>query len=134
MWDVRFHLWIFCTTEYVSRVVGHTLSRHLILGMTTTRTRLNVLANVFRKPLQQIFVPFDHFGSDGPELHDDDKYVLGNNVKKVTTNQALPTEFAVLASTSNFVEAIDPLVSGKTKAEQLFAADDDGKRVCTATT
>lgn len=97
--------------------------------MTTTRARLNVLANVFRKPLQQIFVPFHHQGTDGPELHDDDKYTLGNNVKKVTTNQALPTEFAVLASTSNFVEAVDPLVSGKTRAEQMYTSDESGKRV-----
>ncbi|CAH1408039.1 unnamed protein product [Nezara viridula] len=104
-------------------------AQSFVLGMTTTRARLNVLANVFRKPLQQIFVPFHHQTSEGVLLHDDDKYVLGNNVKKVTSNQALPTEFAVLASTSNFVEAIDPLVSGKTMAEQLYTADDDGRRV-----
>ncbi|XP_014291050.1 2-oxoglutarate dehydrogenase-like, mitochondrial isoform X2 [Halyomorpha halys] len=104
-------------------------AQSFVLGMTTTRARLNVLANVFRKPLQQIFVPFHHQTSEGVLLHDDDKYILGNNVKKVTSNQALPTEFAVLASTSNFVEAIDPLVSGKTMAEQLYTADDDGRRV-----
>ncbi|KAG9332042.1 hypothetical protein JZ751_016229 [Albula glossodonta] len=64
---------------------------NVIMGMPH-RGRLNVLANVIRKELDQIFCQFDS------KLEAAD-------------------------------EAVDPVVQGKTKAEQFYCGDTDGKRV-----
>ncbi|KAK7895456.1 hypothetical protein WMY93_020781 [Mugilogobius chulae] len=63
----------------------------VIMGMPH-RGRLNVLANVIRKELEQIFCQFDS------KLEAAD-------------------------------EAVDPVVQGKTKAEQFYCGDTEGKRV-----
>ncbi|XP_073989993.1 2-oxoglutarate dehydrogenase complex component E1-like isoform X2 [Rhodnius prolixus] len=88
-------------------------------GMNTNRARLNILANAFRKPLNHLFVPFTKFG-----LPDDAKNYFGSYIKKVSSAEALPTEFFVIANTPEYVECAELIVAGRTKAEQVFSEED----------
>ncbi|KAK9507730.1 hypothetical protein O3M35_007518 [Rhynocoris fuscipes] len=106
--------------QYLLDSASATGAQIFILGMNTPRARLNILANVFRKPLSQIFVPFAKHG-----LPEDAKFKFGNYIKKVSTDQALPTEFSVVANTPDFPETAGPVVAGKTKAEQVMSEEEN---------
>ncbi|KAG7218759.1 hypothetical protein INR49_007296 [Caranx melampygus] len=77
----------------------------VIMGMPH-RGRLNVLANVIRKELDQIFCQFDS------KLEAADEFIT----------------LSLVANPSH-LEAVDPVVQGKTKAEQFYCGDTEGKRV-----
>lgn len=107
----------------------------VVIGMPH-RGRLNMLGNVVRKPLEQIFSEF--LGKnpfEGKPQNDDDdwsnsgdvKYHLGTTFTKVYPDGKTLTS-TVLANPSH-LEAIDPVVIGRTKAEQHLMGDEHQNKV-----
>jgi len=99
----------------------------IIMGMPH-RGRLNVLSNVCRKPLEQIFTQFNPTLEAEDEGSGDVKYHLGMSHERLNrvTNKVI--QLAVCANPSH-LEAVDPVVQGKTRAEQFYRGDVDGKEV-----
>lgn len=98
-----------------------------VIGMPH-RGRLNVLANVCRKPLDQIFCQFDSKLEASDEGSGDVKYHLGMSHERLNRVTDKMVKLAVVANPSH-LEAVDPVVQGKTKAEQYYRGDTDGKQV-----
>jgi len=98
-----------------------------VIGMPH-RGRLNVLANVCRKPLDQIFCQFDSKLEASDEGSGDVKYHLGMSHERINRATDKKVKLAVVANPSH-LEAVDPVVQGKTKAEQYYRGDNDGKQV-----
>ncbi|XP_019619955.1 PREDICTED: 2-oxoglutarate dehydrogenase, mitochondrial-like isoform X1 [Branchiostoma belcheri] len=98
-----------------------------VLGMPH-RGRLNVLANVVRKDLDQILCQFDSSLEADDEGSGDVKYHLGCSHMRLnrTTNKSI--KLALVANPSH-LEAVDPVVQGKTRAEQYYRGDIEGKKV-----
>uniref|UniRef100_A0A1B0G1X4 2-oxoglutarate dehydrogenase, mitochondrial n=1 Tax=Glossina morsitans morsitans TaxID=37546 RepID=A0A1B0G1X4_GLOMM len=98
----------------------------VIMGMPH-RGRLNTLANVCRKPLHQIFTQFA-----GLEAADDGsgdvKYHLGTYIERLNRVTNKNIRLAVVANPSH-LEAVDPVVQGKTRAEQFYRGDQEGRKV-----
>jgi len=102
--------------------------RSFVIGMPH-RGRLNVLANIIRKDLDQIFCQFD------PKLEPTDvgqsgdvKYHLG--MSHETINHASKELINVsLCANPSHLEAVDPVVIGKAKAEQFYRGDESGESV-----
>ncbi|VDP77156.1 unnamed protein product [Echinostoma caproni] len=92
------------------------------------RGRLNVLANVCRKPLEDIFCQFDSRLEAADEGSGDVKYHLGMSHSRINHVNNKRVNLAVCANPSH-LEAVDPVVQGKTKAEQFYRGDNDGKKV-----
>ncbi|KAK9832587.1 hypothetical protein WJX81_001617 [Elliptochloris bilobata] len=87
------------------------------------RGRLNVLANVVRKPLAQIFSEFtgtvpmgDHYMGSG-----DVKYHLGTSYDRPTVS-GKRVHLSLLANPSH-LEAVDPVMLGKVRAKQYYSDD-----------
>jgi 2-oxoglutarate dehydrogenase E1 component len=96
-----------------------------VMGMAH-RGRLNVLANVLRKPLENLFAEFQgnqfsRFGSG------DVKYHLGASCKRVLPYNNKEVELSLVANPSH-LEAVDPVVEGKTRAKQYYSKDTDRTR------
>lgn len=98
-----------------------------IIGMPH-RGRLNVLANVCRKPLEQIFCQFDSKLEADDEGSGDVKYHLGMSHERLNHATNKNIKLAVVANPSH-LEAVNPVVQGKCKAEQYYKGDVDGKSV-----
>jgi 2-oxoglutarate dehydrogenase E1 component len=98
----------------------------LILGMPH-RGRLNVLANVFRKPLEIIFAEFSDNIEHGVVGEGDVKYHKGFSID-VTGPGGASIHLALSANPSH-LEAIDPVVEGKCRARQDRYGDSRGRRV-----
>ncbi|WVZ21168.1 hypothetical protein V8G54_008490 [Vigna mungo] len=89
------------------------------------RGRLNVLGNVVRKPLRQIFCEF----SGGQPANEaglytgtgDVKYHLGTSYDRPTRG-GKRIHLSLLANPSH-LEAVNPLVVGKTRAKQYYSND-----------
>lgn len=98
----------------------------VIMGMPH-RGRLNVLANVCRKPLEQIFSQFAALEAtdDGSG---DVKYHLGTYIERLNRITNKNIRLAVVANPSH-LEAVDPVVQGKARAEQFYRGDNEGKKV-----
>ncbi|XP_055687626.1 2-oxoglutarate dehydrogenase complex component E1 isoform X4 [Lutzomyia longipalpis] len=98
----------------------------IIMGMPH-RGRLNVLANVCRKPLNQILTQFA-----GLEAADDGsgdvKYHLGTYIERLNRVTNKNIRLAVVANPSH-LECVNPVVQGKTRAEQFYRGDGEGKKV-----
>ncbi|XP_059615718.1 2-oxoglutarate dehydrogenase complex component E1 isoform X1 [Phlebotomus argentipes] len=98
----------------------------IIMGMPH-RGRLNVLANVCRKPLHQILTQFA-----GLEAADDGsgdvKYHLGTYIERLNRVTNKNIRLAVVANPSH-LECVNPVVQGKTRAEQFYRGDGEGKKV-----
>jgi 2-oxoglutarate dehydrogenase E1 component len=105
----------------------------VIIGMPH-RGRMNVLGNVVRKPLEQIFNEFqgkhpsqlDSIVED-TSLSGDVKYHLGTTFTKAYPNGHRLTQ-TVLANPSH-LETIDPVVLGRARAEQHLMGDVNGEKV-----
>ena len=105
----------------------------VVIGMPH-RGRLNVLANVVRKPLEQIFAEFqgkapkswyeDEFGHSSGDV----KYHLGTQYSRTYPNGKTLTTM-VLANPSH-LETINPVAMGRARAEQHFMGDTEGDSVC----
>ncbi|XP_025108212.1 2-oxoglutarate dehydrogenase, mitochondrial-like isoform X2 [Pomacea canaliculata] len=98
-----------------------------VIGMPH-RGRLNVLANVCRKPLEKIICQFDSKLEAADEGSGDVKYHLGMSHERLNRVTNKYIKLAVVANPSH-LEAVDPVVQGKTKAEQYYRGDTDGKKV-----
>jgi 2-oxoglutarate dehydrogenase E1 component len=101
-----------------------------VIGMPH-RGRLNILANVMRKPMPLIFSEFagTNYKVD-PELEDsnpeltisgDVKYHLGSSMDR-TYPDGRRIHLSLLANPSH-LECVDPLVIGKSRAKQYYAGD-----------
>jgi 2-oxoglutarate dehydrogenase E1 component len=103
----------------------------IVIGMPH-RGRLNVLANVVRKPLKVIFNEFNG-GVVTPELGDeyspsgDVKYHLGTSYNR-PTRSGKHVHLSLVANPSH-LEAVDPVVEGKTRAKQHYANDTERSQV-----
>jgi 2-oxoglutarate dehydrogenase E1 component len=102
---------------------------NVIIGMPH-RGRLNVLAQVVKKPLEQIFHEFNPdesrtriylAGGSG-----DVKYHLGTSSDRTLPN-GKQMHLSLVANPSH-LEAVDPVVVGKTRAKQFFTYDTDRHR------
>ncbi|KAG9275373.1 2-oxoglutarate dehydrogenase-like, mitochondrial [Astyanax mexicanus] len=99
----------------------------VIMGMPH-RGRLNVLANVVRKDLDQIFCQFDPKLEAADEGSGDVKYHLGMYHERINRETDKDITLSLMANPSH-LEAVDPVVQGKTKAEQFYRGDTEGKKV-----
>ncbi|KAF8633876.1 hypothetical protein AX15_001207 [Amanita polypyramis BW_CC] len=94
--------------------------KHVTIGMAH-RGRLNVLANVIRKPLEAILNEFS--GDIDPDSQAGDvKYHLGANYVRPTPS-GKKVSLSLVANPSH-LEAVDPVVLGKTRAIQHFENDE----------
>ncbi|KAM6965290.1 oxoglutarate (alpha-ketoglutarate) dehydrogenase a (lipoamide) isoform 2-T2 [Aplochiton taeniatus] len=100
---------------------------NVIMGMPH-RGRLNVLANVIRKELEQIFCQFDSKLEAADEGSGDVKYHLGMYHRRINRVTDRNITLSLMANPSH-LEAVDPVVQGKTKAEQFYCGDTEGNRV-----
>ncbi|XP_017319494.1 2-oxoglutarate dehydrogenase-like, mitochondrial isoform X1 [Ictalurus punctatus] len=98
----------------------------VIMGMPH-RGRLNVLANVVRKDLDQIFCQFDPKLEAAEEGSGDVKYHLGMYHERINRETDKNITLSLMANPSH-LEAVDPVVQGKTKAEQFYRGDNEGKK------
>ncbi|MBV9883089.1 MAG: 2-oxoglutarate dehydrogenase E1 component, partial [Sphingomonadaceae bacterium] len=101
--------------------------RTMVLGMSH-RGRLNVLANVMAKPYRAIFSEFaggsanpDDVGGSG-----DVKYHLGTSSDREF--DGIRVHLSLVPNPSH-LEAVDPVVLGKTRAQQVLCGDADGAEV-----
>lgn len=99
----------------------------VIMGMPH-RGRLNVLANVCRKPLEQLFTQFDPSLEPEDEGSGDVKYHLGMTHERLNRSNNKIVQLSVCANPSH-LEAVDPVVQGKTRAEQFYRGDAEGRQV-----
>ena len=95
------------------------------MNSLTFRGRLNVLANVCRKPLEQIFCQFDSKLEPEDEGSGDVKYHLGMCHERLNhwTNKNI--KLAVVANPSH-LEAVDPVTQGK--AIRVYLSQCTGRR------
>jgi 2-oxoglutarate dehydrogenase E1 component len=93
----------------------------VVMGMAH-RGRLNVLANILRKPYSMIFHEFednvrpDPYGGDG-----DVKYHRGYSSDYQTTDGS--SIHISLTANPSHLEAVDPVVEGRTRAKQRLQGD-----------
>ena len=108
----------------------------VVIGMPH-RGRLNVLANVVRKPLAQIFSEFSGGlkpiteEGDKTDLYSgsgDVKYHLGTSYDRPTLS-GKTIHLSLLANPSH-LEAVAPVVNGKVRAKQYYLNDSDRSKVC----
>jgi 2-oxoglutarate dehydrogenase E1 component len=105
---------------------------HVVIGMPH-RGRLNVLSNVIRKPIQQIFKEFQGTHIDiesykSQEIEDwsnsgDVKYHLGTSYDR-TYPDGRQVHLSLVANPSH-LEAVNPLVVGKARAKQFYLGNDE---------
>lgn len=113
---------------YVDKAVDLGL-KDITLGMAH-RGRLNVLANVFRKPISKIFAEFQgkHHQNPSHESADDElmisgdvKYHLGSHFQR-SYPDGRTIHLDILPNPSH-LECVNPVVMGKTRAKQHFSSD-----------
>ncbi|OAF70524.1 Alpha-ketoglutarate dehydrogenase, partial [Intoshia linei] len=97
-----------------------------IFGMPH-RGRLNVIANVLGKPLEQIFAQFDVSHGDTSDNSGDVKYHLGLHNEIVNKFSGKDISMSLVANPSH-LEAVGPVVLGKVKADQFYNNDTDGSK------
>jgi 2-oxoglutarate dehydrogenase E1 component len=113
--------------EAVIKYGGQLGIRQIVLGMSH-RGRLNVLSNVMGKPYRVIFSEFAG-GSANPEDvggSGDVKYHLGTSSDREF--DGIKVHLSLVPNPSH-LEAVDPVVLGKTRAEQIARNDLDGSEV-----
>jgi 2-oxoglutarate dehydrogenase E1 component len=95
--------------------------REIILGMAH-RGRLNVLANILRKPYEEIFAQFeDKFLPDTMDGDGDVKYHLGFSSDRVNSHGK--KVHLSLSPNPSHLEAVNPVVEGRTRAKQTLFGD-----------
>jgi len=98
----------------------------VILGMPH-RGRLNVLANILGKPLENIFAEFRDEGQPGFVGDGDVKYHGGFSSE--LEQDGAGRIHLTLAANPSHLEAIDPVVEGKCRARQDRSGESCGRRV-----
>jgi 2-oxoglutarate dehydrogenase E1 component len=100
--------------------------REIIFGMAH-RGRLNVLANILRKPYQEIFAQFEkNYLPDSVDGDGDVKYHLGFSSDR--TNSRGAAVHLSLSPNPSHLEAVDPVVEGRTRAKQTLFGDTERRR------
>jgi len=100
--------------------------REIVMGMAH-RGRLNVLANILRKPYEEVFAEFEE--NYLPESIDGDgdvKYHLGFSGDR-TTSGGKPLHLSLTPNPSH-LEAVDPVVEGRVRAKQFRFGDVSRRR------
>jgi len=99
----------------------------IVMGMAH-RGRLNVLASILRKSFEFIFEEFsESFIPDTVEGDGDVKYHLGYEaVLETTAGKKVEVR---LAANPSHLEAVDPVVQGKTRARQRLRGDTERQRI-----
>ena len=98
--------------------------REIVMGMAH-RGRLNVLANILRKPYVEIFAEFEeNFLPQSLDGDGDVKYHLGFSSDRSVSSGAVV--HVSLTPNPSHLEAVDPVVEGRTRAKQ--ARFDDRER------
>ncbi|CAI8017570.1 2-oxoglutarate dehydrogenase, mitochondrial [Geodia barretti] len=112
----------------MKEIIDHSTVRGVesyVIGMPH-RGRLNVLANVARTPLERIFHEFNPMLDPQDEGMGDVKYHLGTT--NTVLNHFSEREITVsLVANPSHLEAVDPVVQGKTRATQFRRNDESGK-------
>jgi 2-oxoglutarate dehydrogenase E1 component len=99
--------------------------KELVIGMAH-RGRLNVLANVLRKPFEEIFNEFeDRYVPDATDGDGDVKYHMGFSADVATSDGG--RLHLSLAPNPSHLEAVNPVVQGRVRAKQRKHADADRK-------
>ncbi len=102
------------------------LIREIIIGMSH-RGRLNVLANILRKPIEDIFAQFEeNFLPESMDVVGDVKYHLGFSSDRVNS-RGVQLHLS-LAPNPSHLEAVDPVVEGRTRAKQTAFGDVERKK------
>ncbi|MCG8452791.1 MAG: 2-oxoglutarate dehydrogenase E1 component [Spirochaetales bacterium] len=113
--------------EYLFRESAKRNVKQIILGMAH-RGRLNVLVNAMNKPAQEIFAMFG--GNYAPHAYGgagDVKYHQGQSAE-ITTEDGRQVHVTLVANPSH-LEAVDPVVQGKTRGTQRLTGDATRKRI-----
>jgi len=114
---------------FLQEVCDHGDSNKFVLGMAH-RGRLNVLGNVFHKPLVDIYREFKGtmgFGGSAYGNNGDVKYHLGVTIERPrVTDPTTKQEFTLLCNPSH-LETVDPIVVGKSRAMQDRLIRDNGR-------
>jgi 2-oxoglutarate dehydrogenase E1 component len=111
--------------ECVVEQAAETGAREIVLGMAH-RGRLNVLANILRKPYQEIFAEFEE--NYLPESKDGDgdvKYHLGFSSDRTAMCGA--QIHLSLTPNPSHLEAVNPVVEGRCRAKQWLFGDRERK-------
>jgi 2-oxoglutarate dehydrogenase E1 component len=97
-------------------------TEEFVIGMPH-RGRLNVLANILKKPYRQIFSEFKGMKYDDETLLGDVKYHLGFTIERTTTIGKKVK--LTLAPNPSHLEAVDPVVEGivRARADQDYKGD-----------
>jgi 2-oxoglutarate dehydrogenase E1 component len=97
--------------------------REIVMGMAH-RGRLNVLANILRKPYQEVFAEFEeNYVPDSRDGDGDVKYHLGFSSDRVTsTGNRIHLS---LTPNPSHLEAVNPVVEGRTRAKQFLFGDSE---------
>src|SRR5439155_4458597 len=100
--------------------------QEIVVGMSH-RGRLNVLANFLRKPYQEIFAEFEeNYLPESVDGDGDVKYHLGFSSDRVSST-GIPVHVSLTPNPSH-LEAVDPIVEGRTRAKQERFHDHERKR------
>ncbi len=98
----------------------------IVLGMAH-RGRLNVLANTLRKPYEEIFAQFEeNFLPESMDGDGDVKYHLGFASERATARGG--RVHLSLTPNPSHLEAVNPVVEGRTRAKQTRFGDDERTR------
>ncbi|MGQ0559336.1 MAG: 2-oxoglutarate dehydrogenase E1 component [Sphingosinicella sp.] len=110
--------------EAVIKYGGQLGVQEIVIGMAH-RGRLNVLANVMGKPYRAIFSEFAGGATHPEEVggSGDVKYHLGTSSDREF--EGIKVHLALLPNPSH-LEAVDPVVLGKCRAEQVIRGDPEG--------
>jgi 2-oxoglutarate dehydrogenase E1 component len=113
--------------EQIIKVGGKLGVEEIVIGMPH-RGRLNVLANVMGKPFSAIFAEFEGNSARPEDVQGsgDVKYHLGTSSDREF--DGISVHLSLTANPSH-LEAVDPVVLGKTRAKQRQRGDVDGSRV-----
>ncbi len=113
--------------EGVIKTGGALGIEEIVLGMAH-RGRLNILANVMKKPYRAIFNEFQggSYKPDEVQGSGDVKYHLGTSTTREFDGNKV---YLSLSANPSHLEAVDPVVLGRTRAKQTMGGDDDHHRV-----
>ena len=113
--------------EAVIKTGGQMGLKEVVIGMPH-RGRLNVLANVMKKPYRAIFHEF-HGGSAHPDDvggSGDVKYHLGTSADREFDGNSVHLS---LTANPSHLEAVNPVVLGKARAKQTQSGDKERRQV-----
>ncbi len=98
-----------------------------VLGMAH-RGRLNVLANIMRKPYQAIFAEFEGINTSPEDVQGsgDVKYHLGTSADREFDGRVVHLS---LTANPSHLEAVNTVVLGKVRAKQRQRGDEDREKV-----